>query len=69
VTSDALAAALIPVLTALATGLPLMFGALRQVPRVLELLTRGVGAAERIADRLDSAHYVEFDQQTHRARR
>lgn len=67
--SDALAAALVPVLTALATGIPVMLGALRQVPRVLELLARGVDAVERIADRLENARYVELDAPPARARR
>lgn len=59
--TEALIAALVPVLAALGTGLPVMFGALRQVPRVLELAARGVDALERIADRLDNARYVELD--------
>lgn len=67
--SDALAAALVPVLTALATGIPIMLGALRQVPRVLELLARGVDAVERIADRLEHARYVELDAPPARVRR
>lgn len=58
--SGGLEAAIVPVLAALATGLPVMFGALRQVPRLLEALERASSSLERIAVRLERAEYVHL---------
>lgn len=56
--NDALIGALLPVIAGLATGLPVMIGALRQVPRALEQLERAATALHRIAERLDRAEVV-----------
>lgn len=56
--SDALIGALLPVLAGLATGLPVMLGALRQVPRALVALERIANELQRVADRLDRAEVV-----------
>jgi len=60
-TTDALIAAAVPVCAALATGLPVMFGALRQVTPMLDTLRRATDALERIADRLEGARFVELE--------
>lgn len=56
--NDALIGALLPVLAGLATGLPVMFGALRQVPRALVALERIAGQLDRVAERLERAEVV-----------
>lgn len=58
--ADTLTAAVVPVCAALATGLPVMFGALRQIAPMLDTFRRATDALERIADRLENARYLEL---------